>query len=307
MTNTYSITYVLADVADDGRMALAAVSDDPRARDIPHALAFVRDATGRWSGCQLSNSLVGIHLARPGEAFDAVGIGIDGGVCEITGSQQRWSLMERGPEGPNTLVPLVTSRRVGDLVMAAGMQRRMYAGTPASGWSRIDDGLRIPATQDSIGGILTLDGTGADDVWCAGFYGEIWHRQGSLWEQIDSPTNSKLIASRRRPDGSLLFAGADGTAFMNDQGAWRFIEGLESYAAIGIENFQGDTYVAVRGGALYVLKGDRLERVEVGPDFAAYALGACDTSLLAAGPFGLYQLDRGGWHAVAPPIPVPKA
>jgi hypothetical protein len=304
MTGTTTITYVLADIADDGRIALAAVSDDPAARDILHALAFVRDATGRWSGCQLSNRLVGIHLALPGEPFGAVAVGIDGGVCEISGSKQTWTLMEAGGEGPNTLVPLITSRRLGDVIVAAGMQRRVYAGNP-SGWRRIDEGLRIQADDLAVSGILSLDGDSPERLWTAGYAGEIWRREEGKWHRIDSPTNAKLIALRQLPDTSVMVAGANGVSFIGNGSAWHPVAGLESYAAIAIETFDGLTYVAVRGGGLYVLQPDGLERVQACYHFPVYAISACSTALLAVGPLGLRVLDNTGWRDVAPPIPLP--
>lgn len=299
-----TITYVLADVSDDGRIALAAISNDPRMQDVLHALAFVRSADGRWSGTQLNNRLVGIHLSRPGEQFDAVGVTIDGGVCEISASQQKWSLVERGSEGPNTLVPLITSRRIDKLIVAAGMQRRMYAGD-FSGWSRIDDGLRIPADDLSIGGLLTLDGSSLDHLWAAGYGGEIWRRSHEGWHRIDSPTQ-KFIALRQRPDGTVVVAGANGTVYVGGQSGWQSVGGLESYAAIAIEHFMGETYVAVRGGALYILQAKGVERVGACLDFPISAMSACATSLLAVGPLGLRRFDGRDWHEMPLPIPASK-
>jgi hypothetical protein len=298
-----TITYVLADLAEDGRIALAAISDDPRANDVLHALAFVRSADGRWSGSQLNNRLVGIHLSLPAEPFDAVGVAIDGGVCEISASQHQWSLVERGDEGPNTLVPLATSRRAGKIIVAGGMQRRMYAGG-SSGWSRIDDGLRIPANDLSIGGILALDGSSPEHLWAAGYGGEIWLRKHAAWHRIDSPTAMKLSALRQRPDGSVVVAGANGALYAGNQSSWRYIGGLEPYAATAIENFRGETYVAVHGGALYVLQPRGVERIEACLDFPVHAMSACATSLLAVGPLGLRMLDGSGWHEVRPPVPM---
>jgi len=61
-------------------MAVAAILDDSAARDVFHALAFVRDSSGRWQGCRINNRLVGIHLSHSGESLDA--IGVDGGDCD---------------------------------------------------------------------------------------------------------------------------------------------------------------------------------------------------------------------------------
>jgi hypothetical protein len=300
-----TITYIHVDVADDGRIALAAISDDPSARDILHALVFVRATDGSWSGCQLNNRLVGIHLSQPGESFDAMGIAIDGGVCLITGSGQDWSLIEEGAEGPNTLVPLIVSRRIGGSIVATGMQRRVYAGA-ASAWSRVDNGVRILADDVAIGGFLSIDGTSPEQLWAAGYYGEIWHCDKSRWSRIDSPTNMKLIALRQQDDGSVIVAGDNGIVFIREHaaGGWQRVDGLDSYAAIAIEVFQSQTYIAVRGGALYVLRPDGLQRVEGCGSFPVYAMRACATSLLAVGPFGLLMLDAGGWREVLPPVPV---
>jgi hypothetical protein len=305
MPSSSTITYVHSDITDDGRIAVAAISDEPGAGDVLHALAFVRNSKGTWSGCQLNNRLVGIHLSHSGESFDALGVAIDGGVCEITASKPAWSLVEIGSEGPNTLVPLITSRRVGGAIIAAGMQRRMYA-MKRSGWSRIDDGLRIPFNDLSIGGILSVDGSSIDRLWTAGYGGEIWRRDDASWQQVDSPTNAKLIALRQRPDGSVLVAGANGVAFIGDGRTWRAVDGLDPYPAIAVECYRGDTYVAVRGGGLYVLQASSLERVEDCVEFPVYSMSSCASSLLAVGPFGLRMLDASGWHTVEPPIPVQR-
>jgi hypothetical protein len=298
-----TITYVHVDVADDGRIAVAAVSDDPSAQDIFHALAFVRASDGTWRGCQLNNRLVGIHLSRPGEAFDAMGVAIDGGVCRITGSEQEWSLMEEGPDGPSTLVPLTVSRRIGGSIVAAGLQRRVYAGG-SRGWSRVDEGVRIPRDDLAFGGFLSIDGTSPEQLWATGYGGEVWHRDQSSWKRIDSPTHSKLIALRQRGDGSVVVAGEKGGVYISAQAGWGKVDGLESYAAVAIEEFAGQTYVAVRGGALYVLQQGGLQRVKECGSFPVYAMRASATAMLAVGPFGLLMLDAGGWREVSPPIAV---
>jgi hypothetical protein len=300
-----TITYTLVDAADDGRIALAAISDDPSARDIPHALVFVRDADGTWSGCQLSNQLVGIYLSQPGEPFDAVGIGIDGGICRITGSEQTWGLMEEGSEGPNTLVPLITSRRIGGTIVAAGMQRRVYADGP-SGWSRLDEGVRIASDDLAIGGFLSIDGTSPELLWAAGYGGELWHRNGSSWERVDGPSEDKLVMVHQRHDGSILLADNTGRAFLGTAGDWRPITGVDSSAVIAIEEFLGRTYVSVRGGALFVLGQDKLERVDECGSFPVYAMSASTRSLIAVGPLGLLELNADGWHEASPPVPVGK-
>ena len=125
-------------------------------------------------------------LSRPGEAFDAMGIAIDGGTCRINGSKQEWSLVEEGPEGPNTLVPLIVSRRIGESIVATGMQRRVYAGG-ANGWYRVDNGVRIPPNDVAIGGFLSIDGTSPEQLWAAGYYGEIWQRDQSHWKGHRQP------------------------------------------------------------------------------------------------------------------------
>ena len=297
-----AVSYVQVDVTDDGRIALVAVSDDPSARDVLHALAFVRTADGKWSGCLLNNRLVGIHLSLPGEPFDALGLAIDGGVCRIVDSQAEWSLVEVGDEGPNTLVPLIVSRRIGDgHIVATGMQRRTYAGD-ASGWRRIDAGLRIEDT--AISGLMTIDGSSPEQLWAGGYSGEIWRRVAGHWSRIDSPTNGKIVVMRQYDDGSVIAAGLKGLAFIGSDGGWRQIGGLEPYTAVAIESFHGRTYAAVMGGALYVLEPDGFRRDEEIGSFPVYAMRACGNVLLVAGPFGLRMRDTDGWREVEPPIPV---
>ncbi len=105
--------------------------------------------------------------------------------------------------------------------------------------------------------------------------------------------------------GSIIVAGDNGVVFVGEHAGWRAVDGLDSYAAIAIEVFQGQTYFAVRGGALYVLQPGGLQRVTECGSFPVYAMRACATSMLAVGsPFGLLMLDAGGWHEISPPIPV---
>lgn len=303
MVSPMAITYVLADLGEGERMAVAAVLDDPLVRDVCHAFVFIRSPVGQWSATQLNNRLVGVHLARAGDTYDAICTAIDGGVCEISKTQQSWSLVETGAGGPNTLVPLTTSRRIGDTLVVAGMQRRVYAHSP-SGWSRIDQGCRIEANDPSIGGFLSIDGASLELMWAVGYHGEIWKRQTGAWERVDSPTNAKLIAVRQLTDGTVMVAGASGTAFIGDRESWREINGLDRFAAIAIENFGEETYVAVRGGALFVLRGYELERVNACIDFPVYGMTAHAHSLFAVGPLGLRMLDKTGWHEVPAPIQV---
>ena len=92
MSTLPEIMYVFADIAEDGSIAVVAMIDDPQARDICHALVFLRDGQGTWSGQQLSNRLVGIHVGWSDSEPRAVGIAIDGGVCALGDGTQTWGL-----------------------------------------------------------------------------------------------------------------------------------------------------------------------------------------------------------------------
>src|SRR5262249_4982557 len=79
-------------------------------------------------------------------------------------------------------------RRIGGQVYVVGMGREVFRRRAPNVWEWCGRGSADNSTVDPMGGFLDIDGFGPESMYAVGFRGEIWHYDGALWKQIDSPT-----------------------------------------------------------------------------------------------------------------------
>jgi len=173
--------------------------------------------------------------------------------------------IDNSKDGPSRLGQLRAACAIENRIYATGMARRVYRRTAPGRWEAIDKGLFVPRSQrtDALG-FDCIDGRGPDNLFAAGFGGEIWHYDGQIWVQQESPTNVARTTMRYGPDGFVYIAGLVGTLLRGRLGIWESIhQELTKDDFWGMTIFKGVPYFATNR-AVYRLQGAYLEPVDFG-------------------------------------------
>ena len=200
---------------------------------------------------------------------------------------------------------------IGDHAYVCGMSRSVHKCLDRNRWVRIDHDVRD--TSDAIKGFRSIDGFAEDDIYAAGWGGEIWHYNGNRWRQIDSPTNvtlNKLICAK---DGKVYIAGDAGFLLVGRDESWNIYtiphEKDDLYA---VAYFKNEVYVSGTD-RLYILKGNRLKPVKIqskqpieyGPNQAFGMLAATDEVMWCGGNKCLMFTHDGHWWEEVPNYDLP--
>lgn len=127
----------------------------------------------------------------------------------------------------NNSHPTPKVKRFGDLRSVRAIQGRAYAvgGTgwafrldKIAGWTLIDKGLAATANLESI------DGFAHDDLYIAGYRGDVWHWDGRAWSKCDTPTNVNLNVVRCAADGCVYAAGRGGFMMRGKGDDWQIVD-----------------------------------------------------------------------------------
>jgi hypothetical protein len=152
-----------------------------------------------------SSWLAGIHGRSPNDIY-AVGAGLmfpqgaiyhfDGtawSVAEINGVEQCFDVWE-APAG---------------MVFVAADRGRVIVGDAASGWQIVSTG----ASRD----LFAIAGQTSNEVYAAGFGGELLRYDGERWTRLTPNTRHSLRTAAALDDGDMIFAG-DGGAILRLRG-----------------------------------------------------------------------------------------
>jgi hypothetical protein len=184
-------------------------------------------------------------------------------------------------------------------IYACGMNRAAAVRTGKLKWK---DMSAPPAKDDKLViGFESIDGFSAKDLYAVGWQGEIWHRKGTKWRQIDSPVSATLNAVCCAEDGVVYAVGDNGVMLKGRDDTWTEIDtGLEDNLQ-DVRDFEGKVYV-VTDFDIYELADDTLELVDLADDeetgTCLHLLKAAD-GLVSLGQKDVFKLQAGGqWQRV---------
>src|SRR5262249_15846340 len=95
---------------------------------------------------------------------------------------------------------------IGDVIFAAGMGRSVIRRLSLGTWTEFGPGTTPTDQDEDVVGFEGIDGFSPDDIYVAGWAGEIWHWLHGAWQRIDSPTNANLNAVACDHQNNLVFA-----------------------------------------------------------------------------------------------------
>jgi hypothetical protein len=222
--------------------------------------------TGEWGSYRVETPVVGITgtdtpeltilcMAPTGEVHVAVSSG--------TSTEH----VDAGPEGPGESGVLRDIRRIGDDIFVTGMARQVYRRSAPGRWVREDLGVRVKQPTEGIVGFNSIDGFGTDEIYAAGWNGEIWRRVSNKWMPCNSPTNVKLERVLCTKQGDVYACGQVGTVIRGRGDHWEIVEqDVTDNGFWGIESFAGEIWIATNDELFHLTEQGEFEPVDFGVD-----------------------------------------
>jgi len=269
-------------------------------------VVFIRsDPEGdRWSNAELK----GTHILNAGVSYypkeQFVGVSFDGGAVYVLGSGVS-ELEEPLPgwfEGGFLRGEVSRCRTIDGYAYIAGGGRTVAMRKGRNDWKALNK--KIPYNDDKDwerAGFNDIDGFSANDIYCVGGKGDVWHFDGKAWTQIHFPSNVDLSSVCCAGDGQVYISGYGGTTFKGRGQKWKQIfKGEMTIPFKRMVWFENKIWCTSDYG-LWTIENDRLvEPAEVNDEIKVCSgyMSAKDDVLLVAGHSGAAYKEAGVWHKI---------
>lgn len=188
-------------------------------------------------------------------------------------------------------------KQIGDHVFAAGVARQVYARQSGKSWHMINvPDMMVSDRPAAFQGICGLSPTA---VYFAGFGGEIWFWDGTLWREIASPTNIVLNAMAAGPE-SCVAVGMAGQVLMGRGDDWETVEHDVTNEPFWSVQAYGDAFYLTALSGIYRLKNGYLEPFRDVDDEmrTVYGLSVGPSGLWSVGSADIALFDGTDWHTI---------
>ena len=163
------------------------------------------------------------HVAWLPALQEAVFVG-DNGECTVIANDgtDRDEYVTQSQRSPRNTGHIRAASRLGDDVIAVGMQRQVYRRLSSGQWVDMNRGIPLPNTAETSGFecVLAISET---EIYAAGWRGEVWLFEGETWRRLDSPTNRIITSLGLNPKGEVFACGRNGMLIAGRKDTWRLI------------------------------------------------------------------------------------
>lgn len=247
------------------------------------------------------DGLSGAVARYPAEQF--VGVDRDGQVVSFGGGKKEHEKsIPAGPRGP----------RRGGVRKLQTIDGRVYASSGYRGLARREahgqwislcdnmDFVPVRGMPPNEFGFDDFSAFAANDIYCVGGKGDLWHRSGAGWTHIDFPTNQSLEAVCCAGDGSVYIGAASGSVWKGRRDEWRLIH--RGHMALPFRDmvWYRDRVYCTSDYGLWEIVDDRVREAAV-PDAIRVCSGNLDVAdgvMLLAGIHGAAYLDGERWTPI---------
>jgi len=284
-------------LSDLGYVAL--VNDRLDKEGFPHSYFSEWDA-GTWRGDERPVNWATVSMCvcqHPREQGLALGPGGDVW-CAGSGNIHQESIIV-GQQLPKERGPLRCIRNIGGKAHVVGMDRQAYRREGENRWVSIDSGARPSADNKTVVGFESVDGFGPADIYAVGWDGAIWSFDGTIWTEVDSPTNAVLTNVCCAGD-AVYATGRQGLILRGRGQTWDVVEQDAITDDIwGLAWYQDHLYLSTNK-AVFIVDGDRFRRVAFGPDppSTCFHLSAGGGVLWSIGAKDIMAFDGRSWSRI---------
>ncbi|AZD16470.1 hypothetical protein PUP66_18520 [Pseudomonas chlororaphis] len=281
-------------------VVIMAVDDELADQNTDHSIVF-RYADEKWGKKTLDTAIRGAIVLEDGKKILAMGV--DGKILTLNLPGLSEEQVDPSDDGPSDLLTLRAMRVINGEIYLAGMGRHAYKKSNEKIWLRIDNGVFLGRDRREYAiGFNCIDGFSEEDIYCAGYLGEIWRYNGKHWMQEHSPTNVVLNAIECAGDGYVYICGMAGTIIRGRDNAWEVIEqDLTKSDFWGMTYFCGSIYISSYDG-IFKIVGDDIEKLDLDINVSTAYLDSADGRIWSVGLQDIaYSDDAITWIQVANP------
>ncbi len=181
-------------------------------------------------------------------------------------------------------------------VYACGMRRQVYKRTGEKQWVAMN--APAPKSADEAVGFEAIDGYSGDEIYAAGWEGEIWQFDGKKWHDRSTATNLVLTCVCCAPN-KVYVGGQKGTLFRGRADSFDRIDFKDGFDRDiwDLCWYNDRLYVATITG-LYTLEGDTLVDVDFGAGGTpmCYSLSTAEGVLWSVGRDDVASFDGKKWQ-----------
>lgn len=299
---TQDFSYIAGAVRYADLAYLALVNDKLAYEMNEHSYLIQWDA-GEW--CRSKNnfeknwSTVSICVCKyPSE--QGIYLGAWGEVLCVGSGDVHEESISTDTSSPASRGPLRSVRSIAGQAYAVGMDRQVYRREGSNQWISIDQGARPQLGNTKPIGFDAIDGFSANEIYASGRNGEIWYYGGTIWIQIDSPTDLTLANICCAEDGKVYICGSSGVLLRGRGETWELIEHDLVDDLWGIAWYKGKLYLATRDSLFTLNDNDEIQPVDMGSDKAStcYTLSVADGVLWSIGAKDVIAFDGKQWTRV---------
>jgi hypothetical protein len=235
-------------------------------------------------------------VQKPKEQLIAIG---ERGEVYVNGSGEiHTEVIAQGDESPKKRGYMRCIRSIEGVAYAAGMMRQVYRREKANLWVSIDAGMRAPKGS-AVCGFEAIDGFSRNEIYAAGYKGEIWRYDGKKWAQIDSPTSLILTNLLCAGDGTVYACGQGGLLLQGRRDPWTVVKTATKQDLWGLAWYR-DTLYASSTRQVFTLSKKGLSPVRFGDDIprTAYHLSVGDGLLWSIGAKDVLAYDGKKWTRI---------
>lgn len=192
-------------------------------------------------------------------------------------------------------------KTIDGLVYAVGGGRTVAVRQDRNTFTALMSGLQFTYETDwQTAGFDDIDGFSANDLYCVGGKGDVWHFDGKRWTQINFPSNISLSSVCCAGDGDVYISGFQGTTFKGRGQKWKQIHKGEFTVPFRDLVWHENRVWCTSDHGLWQIADGKLTAAPVSNDIKVCSghLSSCGDVLLLAGHSGAaYRMD-GHWHKI---------
>ena len=168
-------------------------------------------------------------------------------------------------------------------------------------WKSLTQGMPFNYDKDwRKAGFEDIDGFNANDIYCVGGKGDVWHFNGEKWRQIHFPSNLHLYTICCGGDGQVYISAYGGTTFKGRGDQWKKIYKGEMTIPFKDMVWYEDKVWCTSDYGLWTIENDKLKEADLDDEIrvASGYISTEDGVLLLGGYNGAAYKKDGAWHKI---------